>query len=37
VVVAYVLIMVFFLVILNLVVDLAYMALDPSSREKVRG
>lgn len=36
VVVAYVLIMVFFLVILNLVVDLLYMAIDPSSREKVR-
>jgi peptide/nickel transport system permease protein len=36
VVVAYVLIMVFFLVILNLVVDLAYMVIDPSSREKVR-
>lgn len=36
VVVAYVLIMVFFLVILNLVVDLISMAIDPSSREKVR-
>ncbi len=36
VVVAYVLIMVFFLVILNLVVDLLYMAIDPSSREKAR-
>lgn len=36
VVVAYVLIMVLFLVLLNLVVDLLYMAIDPSSREKVR-
>lgn len=36
VVVAYVLIMVFFLVMLNLVVDLTYMAIDPSAREKVR-
>ena len=36
VVVAYVLVMVFFLVILNLLVDLLYMAIDPSSREKAR-
>jgi ABC-type dipeptide/oligopeptide/nickel transport systems, permease components len=36
VVVAYVLIMVLFLVLLNLVIDLLYMVIDPSSREKVR-
>lgn len=36
VVVAYVLIMVVFLVVLNLIVDLLYMAIDPGSREKAR-
>lgn len=36
VVVAYLIMMVFFLVILNLVVDILYMAIDPSAREKVR-
>ena len=36
VVVAYVLIMVVFLVLLNLLVDILYMAIDPSSREKAR-
>ncbi|KAA9383409.1 ABC transporter permease [Neorhizobium galegae] len=36
VVVAYLIMMVFFLVILNLVVDILYMAIDPGAREKVR-
>ena len=36
VVVAYVLIMVVFLVFLNLLVDILYMAIDPGSREKAR-
>jgi peptide/nickel transport system permease protein len=36
VVVAYLVLMVFFLVMLNLVIDILYMAIDPSAREKVR-
>lgn len=36
VVVAYLVLMVFFLIMLNLVVDILYMAIDPTAREKVR-
>ncbi|MGV8938554.1 MAG: ABC transporter permease [Allorhizobium sp.] len=36
VVVAYLVMMVLFLVILNLVIDILYMAIDPSAQEKVR-
>lgn len=36
VVVTYLMLMVFFLVLLNLLVDIAYVLIDPSAREKVR-
>lgn len=36
VVVAYLVLMVFFLVMLNLLIDILYMVIDPSAREKVR-